>query len=242
MMHMKKAIVLALISLMICLSIFTLSTFTHAITAVEPTVGAKEGDWMEYNISTTGTGSLPPTHDVRWLRMEVLTVDETAFSVNVTVRYANETMGSAIWKFNFTEGNTEGWTIIPANLSAGDTFFDSYTAGDVIIQREEQKTVLGASRSVTMGSDVLREVKEWDKTTGFFIRSIEVYKNSTNSEGYYIGDLRLTIQAVATNMWGRQILGVEQTVFALVIAGLVFIVVLSVSAMIIYQKKKMTKP
>jgi len=238
---MKKAIVLALISLVMCLSIFTLSTFTHVIASVEPTVGVKEGDWMEYTISPAGTGSLPPTHDVRWMRMEVLTVDGQCFFTNVTVRYANGTLGSAIWPFNFAEGNTAGWTIIPANISAGETFFDSYIPGEVTIQNEEQKTVLGAPRNVTMGSDELREIKEWDKTTGFFISSIEVYKNSTNSEGYYIGDLRVTIQAVATNMWDKQIYGLEQSVFALAVSGLVFIVILSVSAVIIWQREKLTK-
>ena len=65
-------------------------------------MGVKEGDWMEYDVTVTGTGSMPPTHDVRWMRMKVLTVDEAAFSVNVTAKYANGTVDSAIWKFNFT--------------------------------------------------------------------------------------------------------------------------------------------
>ncbi|MDR2700744.1 MAG: hypothetical protein LBC12_08170 [Nitrososphaerota archaeon] len=156
--------------------------------------------------------------------------------MNVTVRYANGTMGSAIWKFNFAEGNTEGWTIVPANLGTGDAFFDSYIPGEVIIEREEQRTVLGASRTVTGGSDELREVKEWDKTTGFFVCSVEVYRNSTNSEGYYIGDLRVTIQAVATNVWDKQIFGLEKTVFALATSVTALIIV--ISALIIWQREK----
>ncbi len=47
-----------------------------------------------------------------------------AFSVNLTARYANGTIGSAVWKFNFTEGNVGGWIIIPSNLGPGDTFYD----------------------------------------------------------------------------------------------------------------------
>ena len=82
----------------------------------EPSVGVKEGDWIEYNISVNGTGSAPPTHDVRWMRLTVLSVQDTAFSINLTARYANGTVGSAIWKFNFSEGNVGGWIIIPANL------------------------------------------------------------------------------------------------------------------------------
>ena len=35
----------------------------------EPSVGVKEGDWIEYNINITGVGSPPPTHDVNWMRI-----------------------------------------------------------------------------------------------------------------------------------------------------------------------------
>jgi hypothetical protein len=204
-------------------------------------VGVREGDWVEYDISVSGTGSLPPTHDVRWMRMEILSVDDVAFSVNVTASYANGTVGSAVWKFNFAEGNTEGWTIIPANLDPGDTFFDASKPDDIVIQGGEKKTVLGATRMVTYGSDAIRQLKEWDKTTGFFIGSVEVAKNFTNKEGWYFEDLTMTIKATATNMWNRQILGLEQPVFALVTSALVFIVVMSVSHLIIWQREKLSK-
>jgi len=36
----------------------------------EPSVGVKEGDWIEYNVGVTGIGTPPPTHDVRWFRIE----------------------------------------------------------------------------------------------------------------------------------------------------------------------------
>jgi hypothetical protein len=93
---------------MICFSIFALCTPVYA----EQKVGVREGDWMEYDTVVTGTGSLPPSHDVRWIRIDVLSVEGLAFSVNVTVRYANGTMGSDIWKYDFMEGITGGWTII----------------------------------------------------------------------------------------------------------------------------------
>jgi hypothetical protein len=235
---MKKVTVLALTSLLIiCFSIFTLYPSVYA----EQTVGVKEGDWMEYDITVTGTGSLPPTHDVRWLRMEVLTVDGVAFPVNVTVIYANGTMGSSIWRYNFTEGYTGGWTIIPANLNPGDTFFDYSPLANVTIQHEEQRTVLGATRTVTCGSDSLRQIKEWDKTTGFFIGSVEVAQNFTNKDGWYFDNLTMTIKATATNMWSKQIFGLEPSVFALVISGLVFGAVISGVALIIWQREKLTQ-
>ena len=221
---------------MVCLLIFTLFISVCA----EQTVGIKEGDWMEYDIDVTGTGSLPPTHDVRWMRLEILTVDGEAFSVNVAVRYANGTFGSSIWKFNFTEGNTGGWLIIPANLGLGDTFFDYSKPGDITIQGEEQRTVLGATRVVTYGSDVIRHHKEWDKATGVFIGSVEVAQNYTNENGWYFDNLTMTIKATDTNMWHSQILGLEPSVFALIIFGLTFLVVTSGAALIIRQRKNLS--
>jgi uncharacterized membrane protein YozB (DUF420 family) len=182
----------------------------------EPSVGVKEGDWIEYEINIEGKGSPPPTHDVWWLRIEVFAVQGPAFSANFTVIYANGTKGSAIWDYNFTEGNVRGWTIIPSNLGLGDTFYDySIHTGNpvnVTIESQEQKTVLGATRTVTYGSDAFRH-KEWDKATGVFLRALEHFKNVTNKDGWYIEDLTITTQATATNMWSLQFLGLDQIVF-----------------------------
>ncbi len=203
--------------------VFAFSIVTSpAFAANQPVVGVKEGHWIEYDISITGTGTPPPTHDVRWMRFQVLLVDGAALSVNLTVRYANGTFGSAIWEYNFTEGNLGGWTIIPANLNPGDTFYDAsehnHKPVNVTVQGQEQRTVLGAIRTVTYGNDSLRHSKEWDKATGVFIGSSEVVQNVTNKDGWYIENLTVTTRAVATNLWSpqnRQILGMEQSVYAL---------------------------
>ena len=209
----------------------------------EPSVGVKEGDWIEYEIGVAGTGAMPPTHDVRWFRIEVLPVQGAAFSINLTSRYANGTVGSAIWKFNFTEGNVGGWIIIPSNLSPGDTFYDSWTFFDtrkqvnVTIESEEQQTLLGATRTVTYGNDWLRH-KEWDKATGVFVRTVENYKNVTNRAGWYIENLTLTVTAIATNMWSPQILGLDQTMFYIIVTTVVVAVLISASATAVALRKK----
>ncbi|MCW3984736.1 MAG: hypothetical protein NWE96_12225 [Candidatus Bathyarchaeota archaeon] len=210
--------------------------------AYEPTVGVKEGDWIEYNITVSGRGTPPPTHDVRWMRIAVLEVDGAAFSVNLTAWYANGTLGSAIWKFNFTEGNVGGWIIIPSNLCAGDKFFDSsihnHKPVNVTIQGESQKNVLGAPRAVTWGNDSFRH-KEWDKATGVFVGSSETYRNVTNKDGWYIEDLTVTIEATATNMWSPQpIMELNPAAFyAWVIGGALTV---SISAVIVVRRKKIT--
>ncbi len=238
---MKAFTALILASIIVSVSIIALPLVAYG----EPLVGVKEGDWIEYNVSVTGTGTPPPTHDVRWFRMQILQVQGAAFSVNLTARYANGTLGSAIWKFNFTEGNVEGWMIIPSNLGPGDTFYDSsrHTGKpvNVTIQRQEQKTVLGASRTVTYGNDSFRH-KEWDKATGVFVGSSERFKNVTNRAGWYIEDLTVTVQAVATNMWSPEsILGLDQTVFYALVAVIIVLVVVILSSVIVVAKRKKIK-
>jgi hypothetical protein len=233
-----KAFAALILAIMIVSVSFIVSP---ALAYGEPTVGVKEGDWIEYDVSITGTGSMPPTHDVRWFRIEVLPVQGEAFSVNLSSRYANGTVGSAIWKFNFTEGNVEGWIIIPSNLGAGDTFYDySIPTGkpvNVTIESEERKTVLGASRTVTSGHNSLRH-KEWDKDTGVFVGTTEVYKNVTTKAGWYIEDVTVTVQAVATNMWSPQILGLDQTMFYTIVTVVVVAVVIVALAIAVAMRKK----
>lgn len=210
----------------------------------EPSVGVKEGDWIEYNVTITGKGSPPPTHDVRWFRITVLDVEGTAFSADFTVRYANGTIGSAVWKYNFTEGDVRGWTIIPSNLGPGDTFYDySIHTGEpvnVTIQGEEQKMVLDATRTVTYGSDSFRH-KTWDKATGVFIHAVERYKNVTNRYGWYIEDLTADVQAIGTNMWSPQILGLNQTAFYWLVGAAALALLIWLSAVVVLRMKRIVR-
>jgi hypothetical protein len=238
---MKAFTALILASLIISVSIIASPTLAYD----EPSVGIKEGDWMEYDINVTGTGTPPPTHDVRWMKITILPVQGTAFSANFTVRYANGTIDSAIWEFNFTEGNVEGWLIIPSNLGPGDTFYDlsAHTGKpvNVTVQSQEQKTVLGASRTVTFGNDSLRH-KEWDKATGVFIASYEHLVNVTNKAGWYIENLTVTVQAIATNMWSPEVIPEpDQTVFYVLVAAIVMLAVVILSVVIVVARRKRIK-
>ena len=122
----------------------------------------------------------------------------TSISVNGTVL-------SAIWHFNLTEGQVQGWEIIPPNLSPGDTFYDVAKNANITVEGQEQKIVAGASRTVTHATDPGKLVKEWDKTTGVYVHSLEWTRNYT-----------VVTNAVATNMWSPQtpqILGLNPTAF-----------------------------
>lgn len=221
----------------------TSTLFSSATAVSAPIVGVQEGDWIEYNIAMSGTGQPPPTHDVRWMHLRILQVDGAAFQVNVTARYANGTVGSAVWKFNFTEGNVGGWIIIPANLHVGDTFYDSsihnHKPVNVTVQSQEQKIVLGAARTVTIGNDSFRH-KQWDQATGVFVGSSETYRNVTNKDGWYIDNLTVTIEATATNLWSPDAAEQAGTMFyPIVIAVVLAAAALSVG-IVVARKRHVT--
>ncbi len=209
----------------ILFSVLIVASPSHA--SGQPSVGVKEGDWMEYNVNITGNA--PPIHQgVVWMRIEVMQVEGEAFPANFTLRFANGTVSSSIWQFNFTEGNVGGWIIIPSILAPGETFFDNFSKTDkqIIIQSQEQQTVLGASRTVTYANDSYR-FKEWDKATGIFVDSSEIFRNWSAH-----------VNLIATNLWSPQILGLNPTVFyALTSLSIGVVAVIMSSAILVFRKR-----
>ena len=193
-------------------------------------MGVKKGDWMEYKVNITGP-TFAPSHNITRFRLEILNVEGAALQANITAWYVNGSIHSAVWKFNFTEGNVGGWIIIPSNLAVGDTFFDSGKPGNVTVEGVEQKTVAGATRVITHASDSKRPVKEWDMATGVYTYSVEHPKNLT-----------IISTAVATNMWSPQILGINPPVFYELVAVIITLTVLILGSVTVVAKRKtMTK-
>jgi uncharacterized membrane protein YozB (DUF420 family) len=193
------------------LLIVAFSMATAVSASAEPAVGVKQGDWIEYNVNVTG--SPPPIHDINWFRIDITDVETTAFQANVTNRFVNGSDSSALWNFNFSDGEVEGWVVIPANLNAGETFFDASKPANITIQGQEQKTVAGAIRTITYANDSQR-TKEWDKATGVYTQSTEVLKNFT-----------VVSEATATNMWASEnnseTLGLSPTLLYALVVGVV---------------------
>jgi|MudIll2142460700_1097286.scaffolds.fasta_scaffold96871_1 hypothetical protein len=187
-------------------------------------VGVKPGDWMEYSVSTTGTP--PEGHDVTWARMEILDVEGEVLHANITVRNIDGVVSSSVRQFNFTSGQVQAWIIIPANLSPGDTFYDSSIPGDVTIQGQEQKIVAGASRTITHANDSSK-YKEWDKATGMYTETKDHLANYT-----------IDAFATATNMWAPQILGLDPTIFYAIIIIVVAVIVVAVLVLVVFRRKR----
>lgn len=187
-------------------------------------VGVKPGDWMEYSVSTTGNP--PEAHDVTWARMEIMDVEGSVLHANITVINVNGELSSSVRTFNFTAGQVQAWIIIPSNLSPGDTFYDASIPGDVMIQGQEQKTVAGATRTITYASDQ-DKYKEWDKVTGMYTETIDNLENYT-----------INAYATATNMWAPQILGLDQTVFYAIVTLVVAVIVVAVLVLVVFRRKR----
>jgi hypothetical protein len=221
---MKAFTVVILASIIFSVSIIASPMLAYG----EPSVGVKEGYWIEYNISITGP-PLDPLRNLTWYRNDILEVNGAAFEANMTALSVNGTITSSIWHFNLTEGQTQGWEIIPANLSVGNTFYDSFKPANVTVEGEEQKNVAGATRTVTHGNDPGKLYKEWDKSTGVYVNSLEWTKNYT-----------VITNATATNMWSPQV-PQDQTVFYVVAAASTALAVLSLSLVTVVTRRKATK-
>ena len=206
-----------LVAVLIVLS-FLLSSYAALGTSVAADaskIGVKTGDWIEYNVTTSGNP--PPEKNIVWARMEILDIQGDSFRTNTTGRDANGTLSSFIRTFNFPEGQVSAWIIIPANLGSGDSFYDAVEGRNFTINGEEQKTIAGATRTTTY-IDVPGRFKRWDKSTGVFVETIDD-----------LGNFTVNATVLATNMWSPQILGLDQTLFY----GIVIVVVIAVVALVI---------
>jgi hypothetical protein len=192
----------------------------------EVSVGVKEGDWIEYEVTTTGTPV--PDHDIVWARMEILDVQGNEFRANVTSEKPTGELSSLIRTFNLEEGEVQGWVIIPANLDVGDTFYDSYIGRNVTIEGEEERVIAGATRTTTY-ANLPERFKRWDKSTGVFVETIDPLENYT-----------IHATAIATNMWSPQIFGLDPPLFYAVVLVVAIIVIVVVTSVIlrIYSRKK----
>ena len=222
----KAAFVRTLILIIIIVPV--LATVLPMFAYAELVTGVKKEAWIDYSFNITGP-PLDPIRNLTWYRTEILEVDGTWFRANKTALLTNGSFSSSVWDFNFTEGQVQSWAIIPANLGTGDTFFDTSKSANISIEGEEQKTLLGASRTVTHASEPGIVYREWDKATGVYVHAVTYNSNYT-----------VVTDAVATNLWSPElILGLNPAAFytlataATVAAALILLVIV-----IIWRKRK----
>jgi hypothetical protein len=163
-----------------------LSCILLACASAQVSVGVHNGDWIEYNVTSTGAPN--QGHDVQWARMEVTDVQSPNINVTITSQFtdgSNETITSTL---NLETGHLIDDFIIPSGLKVGDSFPEE-NYGNVTITGSEVRTFAGASRTVltaTMGNSSY----VWDQETG-----VSLEGNTTTT------DYAIYSVASATNMW-----------------------------------------
>jgi hypothetical protein len=204
----------------IALLIILIGTAPATISA-EISVGVKQGDWIEYQVTCTGTP--PESHNITWAKMEIVGVQGAIINLNVTTEFSNGTLLNETVTLNLETGQLGDDFIIPANLNSGDTFFDN-RVGNITISGAEERTLAGATRTVVYAS-TSQTMFYWDKSTGILVEA-----NSSFT------DYTMNTKADKTNMWQPQIFGLDPTVFyALVIAA---VAILAVIAFFFILRKK----
>ena len=175
----RKSTLYAVITFLFALSLFS-------VCFGQLSTGVKKGDWIEYDV--TYTGSPVGGHDMNWARMEVLGVQGDNISVLITSRFSNGTEEILTYTLNLKSGQLIDDFIVPANLKAGDSFYDQ-NWGNITIVKTEQRTYAGATRTVAIGY-AQDNTYVWDQATG-----VSVEGNASTPT--------FTIHSVisATSMW-----------------------------------------
>lgn len=184
-------------------------------------VGVKQGEWIEYRVTFTGTPD--PEHDVTWARMEVVEVQGKEISLDIATEFSNGTLLNETITLNLETGQLGDDFIIPANLNSGDTFFDK-RQGNITISGVEERTYAGANRTV-VSATTSHTTYYWDKATGVLVEGISSFTGFT-----------MHTKVDKTNMWQAQVSGLDSTVLYAI--AVVAVVILAVIAFLVMRKKK----
>jgi hypothetical protein len=192
------------------------------VVSAEISVGVKQGDWIEYLVTYSGTPA--EGHDVTWARMEIVDVQGKSVNVKISAKYSNATEEEITVTLNLETGQLGDDFIIPANLKVGDTFFDK-NAGNITINGVEDRAYAGGTRTVVSAATP-QTTYHWDKVTGILVEG-----NST------FNDYSMNTKVDRTNMWQPQILGMHPDIFyALLIVTA--IVIAAALALVVLRRKK----
>jgi hypothetical protein len=221
-MNLKPAAILLM--LILTTTVTVLTTTVSAATMSDVSLGVKQGDWIEYNV--TFTGNPPAEHDVVWARMEVMNVEATRVNATFISRLANDTILNVMEELDFEKGRLVDMFIIPAGLNTSDTFYDQ-TVGNVTIDQVEVRTYAGSARTV-VHAEAVDTQWYWDQTTG-------VALEARTSNAVYT----LDTVAASTGLWSPQILGLDPIVsYVLIVLAVAAAIAVIVVGLLVRRKRK----
>ena len=204
-------------------ALFVLILSLISLALAQPSAGVKAGDWIEYQVTFTGTPSAD--HAISAARMEIIDVSGPLIQVKIISTYNNGTQETTTSTLNLQTGQLIDDFIIPANLKTGDQFLDS-RVGNITITSTEQRTYAGATRTVISATS-LENTYVWDQATGISVEG--------TSEG---ADYTMHSLVAATNIWQASTLD-PVIVYALIV--LVAIIIAAILVIAILRRREKAK-
>ena len=187
-----------------------------SVAAAYGVVAVQAGDWIEYNVTTTGNPT--PIHNITWARLDVKTVTASMINTDIKTQLANGTL----WlepntTFNVATGVVGEGAIIPTNLTVGDVYYSQYE-GSITVTGTQTLQVAGATRTVLTG-EAANTSFMWDKETGVMMKATTVLEDCT-----------VYSEAASTNLWQPQTptVNIVYAFIAAAIAALVAVVLAGV--------------
>lgn len=216
---MHKAACTAILTVLVAISFLGIATADNVV-AVKP------GDWIEYQVTVTDNPT--PIHNITWARLDVVDVEGPALKTDIQTRLGNGTL----WLepdtiFDVAAGKVGEGAIIPTDLAVGDVYYSQYE-GNITVTGAQSLEVCGAKRAVLIGN-ANNTSYMWDKQTGIMVKATTK-----------LSDCTVYSETSATNLWMPQILGLDTTVFYLLMATAVVVVVTAVVAIITHRKHRKT--
>lgn len=196
-------------------SVFSLSVFAQV------NVGLKQGDWVEYEITYTGT---PPVYYPETIRIEVLTIQGTSITLEIERNLINGTQHSRNETFDLEDGAPDA-VIIPANLGAGDKIYHK-DLGNFTIEGVADYNFKDLVRELIYANIAQAEFK-WDRETGVLVQAEQTTNTFTQK-----------LLAVDTNILDPHTTNIDTTLlYAVTITA---VAILAVVGLIILKRKKQT--
>jgi hypothetical protein len=194
-----------------------------SLASADLTVGVEKGDWIEYNV--TYTGSPTQGHDVTWARMEILDVEGTNIAISITSMFSDGSTTVTNSTLNLQTGHLIDDFIIPADLDVGSTFLDE-NYGNMTIDKIQTADYAGAPRTV-LSASAGNNTYFWDQATGVSV------EGTSQTEEYSIHTI-----ASATNMWEAAPQSSPCTAIVLVAAVVLIVINVIVALALRYQRSK----
>ena len=202
--------------------------FTTEPTDSDVSVGVKQGDWMEYNVTYIGAAA-PPEDYPTWFRFHITKVQGTSITANMTYEAVNGTISTSSYTYDLTTGVLQ-LLVVPAGLTYADVFYhEKY--GNISIADTESGTYAGETRTAVHATFDGKKLY-WDKETGIFLQSEQVLNNT---------DVAQQVMIAATNVWQDPTTapdqsGLDQIVFYAKVIAVIAIVAIIVVLLIRIKK------